>query len=292
MAKRAVYNVVTERILKLLDRGVAPWRQAWDFRCGLPQNFDSKRPYRGFNLMYLAFAQMLEGWQYPYYLTYVGARKRGWHVKKGEVGNLVVFYKLYERNETDELTGNERTRKIGVLRYYYVFNLDQIDGWSSEDLPQPAKTTRRIRTCEELISSFVDGLPAIKHGKPAYWPTRDVITLPDLCEFETEEHYYAARYHETVHATGAHHRLGRPGIVDPEQFGSEKYSFEELIAELGAAFLTAMSGISDKVIDQNAAYVQSWRDKLADNPTWIVKAASQAQKAVDYLLGTSEGGEG
>jgi len=284
MAKKNVYEIVTERILELLDQGVAPWKRAWNFRAGLPQNFDSKRPYRGFNLMYLAFVQMLEGWQYPYFLTYVAARKHGWQVKKGEVGNIVVFFKTYERTETDELTGEERTKKIGVLRYYYVFNLDQIDGWSGEDLPKPAKAVQKIRSCEGLIENFVDGLPPILHGKPAYWPTRDVITLPDLAEFETEERYYASRYHETVHATGAQQRLARPGIVEFDTFGSERYSFEELIAELGAAFLNAMSGISDPVIEQNAAYVQAWRDKLADNPTWIVKASSNAQKAVDYLL--------
>jgi len=284
MAKKNVYDIVTERILELLDQGVAPWKRAWNFRVGLPQNFDSKRPYRGFNLMYLAFSQVLEGWQYPYFLTYVAARKHGWQVKKGEAGNLVVFNKTYEQTETDELTGEAQTKRRWVLRYYYVFNLDQIDGWSSEDLPKPAKSAQAIRTCEDIIENFVDGLPPIQHGRPAYWPSRDVITLPDLAEFEIEEHYYATRFHETVHATGAQHRLARPGVVEPAQFGSEKYSFEELIAELGAAFLNAMSGISDKVIDQNAAYVKAWHDKLADNPTWIVKASSNAQKAVDYLL--------
>jgi antirestriction protein ArdC len=277
-----VYEIVTERILKLLEQGIAPWRREWDFTDGLPRNFDSRRPYKGFNLMYLAIAQMLEVWQYPYYLTYNGARRHGWHVRKGEEGNLVVFWKAQEKIEKDPITGEERIKRAGVIRYYYVFNLDQIEGWSKEDLGLQEAT--KIPTCEELITSFIPSLPEIRHGKPAYYPSRDLITLPNLDEFEEEAFYYAARFHETIHSTGAKHRLARPGIVEDNHFGDDNYSFEELVAEIGAAFLSAMSGISTQVIEHNAAYIREWIQKLKENPTWIIKASSQAQKATDYPL--------
>ena len=278
-----VYEIMTERILKLMESGELPWRREWNFSSGLPRNLDSKNHYKGYNLLYLAIAQMLEGWQYPLYLTYVGARKHGWNVKKGEKGNAVVFWKTTEVIEKDPKTGEERIKKTGLLRYYRVFNLDQIEGWRKEDLHLPERAP--IPTCEEFIASFIPGLPEIRHGAPGYYPARDVITLPNLEEFKNEAFYYTTRFHETVHATGAKHRLARPGIVETNNFGDHEYSFEELIAEIGAAFLSAMSGISSQVIEHNASYVQSWSEKLKENPTWIVKAASQAQKAADYLLG-------
>jgi antirestriction protein ArdC len=278
-----VYEIVTEKILKLLDQGITPWRREWNFKDGLPRNFDSKHHYKGYNLLYLAIAQMLEGWQYPLYLTYIGARKHGWHVRKGEEGNLVVFMKTQEKIEKDPVTGEEFTNRQSVLRYYHVFNLDQIEGWNKEDLG--LHEAIKIPTCEELIASFAPSLPEIRHGRPSYSPARDVIFMPDPTEFENEPFYYATRFHETVHATGAKHRLARPGIVEDNHFGDDQYSFEELIAEIGAAFLSAMSGISTQVIEHNAAYLKAWREKLEENVTWIVKASSQAQKAVEYLLG-------
>jgi antirestriction protein ArdC len=277
-----VYEIVTEKILKLLEQGITPWRREWNFKDGLPRNLDSKHHYKGYNLLYLAIAQMLEGWQYPLYLTYIGARKHGWHVRKGEEGNLVLFMKTQERIEKDPATGEERTKRQSVLRYYHVFNLDQIEGWNKEDLG--LHEAIKIPTCEELIASFVPSLPEIRHGRPSYSPARDVIFMPDPTEFENEPLYYATLFHETVHATGAKHRLARPGIVEDNHFGDDQYSFEELIAEIGAAFLSARSGISAQVIEHNAAYVKAWREKLEENVTWIVKASSQAQKAVEYLL--------
>jgi len=279
-----VYDIVTEQILNLLDQGVVPWHQEWDALAGMPQNIDSKRPYSGFNLMYLWFLQKIQGWSLPYYLTYNGARKHGWHVRKGEKGNLVVFWKVYQKAVKNDFTGKDEEKQARVLRYYYLFNLAQIDGWTEADLPKKNEI-EQLPTCENLINSFVAGLPEIKDGaSPVYVPSKDIIYLPPITSYNESEYFYSSRFHETVHSTGAKKRLGRPGVVDPVNFGSEKYSLEELVAEIGAAFLSAMSGISGKVLEHNASYIQTWHSKLKENPTWIVKAASQAQKAVNYLL--------
>jgi antirestriction protein ArdC len=276
-----VYEIVTDQILKLLERGVAPWQQEWSLS-GIPQNYDSKRSYRGFNLMYLWMLQQLNGWQTPYYLTFNGAQRRGWHVKKGEAGSLIVFWKLYNKTEITA-EGQEKEKQRRVLRYYYVFNLDQVEGWTEHDLPTQ-QDNAPILSCDDLIQQFTQNLPEILTGAPRYRPSTDQIFLPPIADFKAPEHYYNTRFHETLHATGAKHRLNRPGIAGDINFGSETYSFEELTAEIGAAFLSAMSGISGKVLMNNAAYVENWHGKLKANPTWIVKAASQAQKAVDYLL--------
>jgi antirestriction protein ArdC len=281
MTNTKIYEIVTDKILALLEQGITPWRQEWTTR--MPQNFDSHRPYGGFNLLYLWLVQSLQGWEYPYYLTYQSAQRHEWHVKKGEKGNIVIFWKTYERTEKDEETGEEKTRQVRLLRYYYVFNLAQIEGWTRADLPRE-KEAVKIPTCEELIESFIPSLPEILKGAPAYSPSKDKIYLPGIEEFSAEEYYYSTRYHETIHATGAQHRLARPGIVDTINFGSDRYSFEELIAEIGAAFLSAMSGISTKTEQHEAAYIKSWSEQLRKEPTWIVKAASQAQKAVNFLL--------
>ena len=159
-----------------------------------------------------------------------------------------------------------------------------MEGVRPEDLPEQDKDNQPLLSCEDLISKFIPGLPEIRAGRPSYSPKEDIIYLPDKSAFKTSVSYYSTRFHETIHSTGAAHRLNRPGVAGAINFGSESYSFEELIAEMGAAFLSAMSGISNKTQENEAAYICAWLNKLKDNPSWVIKAASQAQRAVDYLL--------
>lgn len=289
-----VFEIVTNQILDLLKQGIAPWRAEWS--TGAPKNFVTNREYRGYNALFLSFEQTFKQWSNPYYLTFRQAQERGWHVRKGEKANMVIFWKPAtqsepedeeeEAEEAQEEEPQERPRARPVLRYYYVFNLDQIEGIPESVLSalKSPSNQKPIISCEELIKSFVPGLPPILPGSPSYSPKTDTIFLPPLASFKSPEAYYATRFHETIHATGAAHRLNRPGVTDVK-FGSDNYSFEELIAEIGAAFLAALAGISTKTIEQDAAYIKHWLERLSNEPTWIIKAASQAQKAVDFLLG-------
>jgi antirestriction protein ArdC len=288
MAKKSVFDIVTEQILKLLEQGVVPWQQQWQWQNGLPQNYESKRPYTGFNLLYLSVLQQLNGWETSHFLTFRKIKEHGWHIRKGEQGNLVVFWKVTPKIVVDEATGEEKDKTQRVLRYYWVWNLAQLDGVKPEDIQDrknEAKDNQPLMSCEDLISTFLPGLPEILRGSPRYVPSTDLIFLPDKADFKSSESYYNTRFHETVHSTGATRRLNRPGVSGDIHFGSETYSsFEELIAEMGAAFLAALTGISTKTEKNEAAYIQAWLHKLQDNPTWVIKAASEAQKAVNYLL--------
>lgn len=284
MQKTSVFEVVTQQILKLLEEGTIPWHQNWQWHNGLPQNFDSKRPYSGFNLLYLSALQLKYGWEYPYYLTLKKINARGWRIQKGEKGNLVVFWKATTISEVEEDTGEVKKKTHRVLRYYWVWNVAQLVGPTPADFPDRGNDNKPLMDSEELISKFVQGLPEIKVGPPSYSPKQDIIFLPKLSDFKNPESYYGTRFHETIHATGAGHRLNRQGVAGAINFGSDTYSLEELIAEMGAAFLSALSGISPENLKDHAAYVQAWLHKLKDNPTWVVKAAAQAQKAVNYLL--------
>lgn len=278
-----VYEVVTERILAALEKGVAPWRKPWrSGPQGMPKNLISGKEYRGVNVFLLGVAPFAS----PYWLTFRQAKERGGNVRKGERGTPVVFYKTYEGKPGAD---GEKDRRF-VLRYYTVFNVEQCEGL--RDVPATPGETRtaheRIAACETVVRRYSgpDYGPRIETGSLAcYRPLTDAITMPPLESFAVREEYYSTLFHELAHSTGAKHRLDRDGITGGTTFGDHAYSFEELIAECGAAFLCGETGIDAITLDNSAAYLANWSRKLKSEPTWIVKAASAAAKAADLILG-------
>lgn len=268
-----VYEVITQRIIDSLEQGVVPWRTPW--KSVAPQNLISRKPYRGVNVFLLSAMRHTS----PYWLTFRQARSKGGNVRKGEKATPVIFWKVY--NEDDE-----KLRRF-VLRYYSVFNLDQCEGIdappgdSTDNLPfEP------IETCERIVANYPEA-PTLEEGgnQAAYSPTRDVIMMPPRESFTSEEAYYATRFHEMVHSTGHSSRLDREGITKLDAFGTHSYSYEELVAECGSAFLCGEAGILDTTFDNSAAYIKGWVSKLRSEPKWIVKAGGEAAKAADYILG-------
>jgi antirestriction protein ArdC len=269
------YEIVTEAILKQLESGVAPWRRPW--RTGMPANLVSKKEYRGINVFLLAF----QGYGSRYWLTYRQAHDVGGNVKKGEHGSKVVFWKIDEYQKENKETGETEKRKSILLRYYTVFNLEQCDGIKSPD-PQPVVSP--IESCEAIVKGMPNPPRFEQDAQACYRPSVDTVGMPARSAFNSPQGYYSTLFHELTHSTGHPSRLSREGIMNHNPFGSDEYSKEELVAEMGAAMLCGVASIESQTLDNSAAYLQAWINKLQSDSRLIISAASRAQKATDYIL--------
>lgn len=273
--KNDVYQIVTDRIIRLLESGDVPWHRPWKGGDQWPQNFVSRKVYRGINLFLLNAAN----YPSPFWLTFKQVQALGGQVKKGERSFPVVFWKVLK----EEVDGE--TKRIPFLRYHSVFNIAQCEGIHVPVIPTVETMFEPIVKCEEVVSAMPK-LPTINHqdARASYSPTLDTVSMPESKLFESSEGYYSTLFHELIHSTGHVSRLNRKGVTDPIRFGSDPYSREELVAEMGAAFICGHCGIEHKTIDQSAGYIQSWLGKLKEDRRLVVHAAVQAQKACDFIL--------
>jgi antirestriction protein ArdC len=273
------YDRITERIVALMEQGTVPWHKPWHITTGLPRNLVTKKPYRGINI----FLLMAMGYESPNWLTFRQTVQLGGNVKKGEKSCPVVFWKPME--VTDKQSGE--TEKIPLLRLYHVFNVAQCEGL--KNVPAADETAFAVTKPAQIVSQMPLP-PVIKHGmREAYYsPPNDTVGMPERKRFDTEDGYHAALFHELVHSTGHEKRLKRQSIMERNGFGSDPYCKEELVAELGSAFLCGHSGIVDRTIDNSAAYLNGWLTRLKSDGTFIVYAAAQAQKAADFILGQTQ----
>ena len=272
-----IYEQITNRIINLLTQGTVPWQKPWKARTGLPRNLVSQKPYRGINV----FLLLAMSYESPFWLTFRQALQLGGSVRKGEKSCPVVFWK--PTTIADKESGEPA--KAILARYYHVFNVAQCDGIKAGTEPV-AESIEAITAPDEIVAHMPQR-PVIKHGmaRAFYSPSEDYVGLPARERFERTEGYYATLYHELLHASGHASRLNRATLTEQAGFGSNPYCKEELIAEMGAAFLCGHAEIVERTIDNSAAYLQGWLEQLANDKTLIVSAAAQAQKAVDFILG-------
>jgi antirestriction protein ArdC len=278
--KLDVYEMVTNRIIELLEAGTVPWQKPWT-DAGVPMNLISKRPYRGINLWLL----LSLSYERNLFLTWDQLKKIGGSVNQGEHGYIVIFWKNVKK-QPEELGKDGHPKTVPMLRYYKVFNVEQCRDISKDLIPELVKhEIDPILECEAIINTMPDSPLLIFTGKQAYYDvSKDHVVLPKLKSFKTGESYYSTLFHELVHSTGHEKRLGRKSITDMNEFGSEPYSIEELIAELGSAYLCSFTGILDKGIQNSVAYINGWLDKLKNDKRFIVQASGHAQRAVDCIL--------
>jgi antirestriction protein ArdC len=276
-----VYEIITEKIISQVEQGTAPWRKPW--RTEMPMNLISGKEYRGINPFLLGPL----GYGSRFWLTYNQAAKLGGNVRRGEKSSIVTFWNIGQEKTRIDSNGNERKSKPILLKYYNVFNVEQCEGLESLRLGNSTPRVADIEACERIISEMPNRPMLAQHAQASYRPSTDTVSMPARTAFDHIENYYSTLFHELAHSTGHPSRVGRDGIEKVELFGSESYSKEELIAELGAAMLCGITGIEPATIQNSASYLQSWIKVLKGDAKLIVQAASVAQKAADFILGKS-----
>lgn len=279
-----LHSRVTDTILKALEQGVRPWLAPWTTsRITRPLRHNGE-PYRGINILMLWAAAVEHGYTSPVWMTFRQALELKAHVSKGQHGTLVVYADHFKRTDTDD-TGEEIERAIPFLKAYTVFNVAQIEGLPERFHVQPAPQLP-VRERIEAAEHFLKATGAnIHHGgdRAFYAPALDHIQLPPFEVFHDAESYYATALHELTHWTRHPSRLARD--LGRQRHGDEGYAREELVAELGAAFLCADLDIAASARDDHAAYIGAWLKILSADPRAIFEAAAHAQRATDFLHG-------
>lgn len=270
-----IYAEVTGRIIVELEKGAAPWIKPWRADATADKNVVSQKPYQGINRLILGLSSMANGFSNPAWASYKQWQSLGANVLAGSKGTKIVFFQPVTVKE-DKQTGEKSS--YALLKTYTVFNAQQTD-IPVVPTENPVVDFDPIPQCERRI--LATGA-AISHGGDAafYSPAHDRIQLPQQSSFHSVANYYATAFHELAHWTGAKHRLDRK--LEKGRFGNPEYAFEELVAEMSAAFLCADHGIAGEL--RHAGYIQSWLKALRDDKTAIFKASALAQKAASYIM--------
>ena len=280
-----LYSTVTNRIIAALEQGTPPWKCPWQKdTSSVPRNLVSGKPYRGVNFIMLSIEAMAATHADSRWLTFRQANQLGAHIRKGEHGVQIVFYKLHERDgqnraDSDAADCHDTKRVIPLLKSYTVFNASQVDGLPERlQLPPTPSMWQPLDAAESLLSASG---ATIKHcgNRAFYRPVDDTIQLPPKEAFPMPSAYYGTALHELCHWTGHSSRLNR---VLGSRHHIEAYAYEELVAEIGAAFLCAHSGLEARL--EHASYVDHWLDALRRDKRLIFVAAGAAQRAADFVL--------
>lgn len=282
MAKRDLYHEVTESIIALMEAGKTSshdWKKGMTSR-GLPMNYKTRQSYSGVNVLLLWNAACAQGYRSNYWLTFNQAKELGGHVREQAKGVLCVFFKNIEKKPAADADTPEL---IPVISPFWLFNIDQIEGIDFTevfDSTEPAPGWSRIDQAEAIL--YADGVKILEQGSRAFYrPASDEIYLPDHWRFEEATQFYAVGFHEKIHWTGAKHRLAREF---GKRFGDDAYAFEELIAELGAAFLCADVGMAPHTMSDHAGYIDSWLTVLKRDKRAIFTAAAKASEAHRFIM--------
>lgn len=290
--KKDLYTEITEKVLAALANGVLPWARCYgvteDGQREMPQNYKTKVPYTGINHLLLSLTEFVR----PYFMTYKQAEELGGQVKKGAKGTMLVIAKSYNIKKEDDGTISYIPLPYSFLKPFWVFNIADIEGIDfnlptlkrlEEEAPE-----EMLNMADQIVTDFSQGPTIVTGLQPSYNPKTDRIKLPEESTFLSRANFIKTRFHELVHATGHETRLKRKGVVEDHAMGTYEYGFEELIAEQGAAMLCQYVGINtatNRLFDNSASYIGGWVKTINADKHAIIKAASAATKAVNYILG-------
>lgn len=297
MSQNNVYQMVTDRIVAQLEQGLIPWHKPWTgvgLEDGGAVNYVSRKPYSMLN-------QMLLGREGEY-LTFKQIKERGGSIKKGAKAGVVVFFTTTTYTKREEVQEDGSTETVNVvkehlmpvLKYYNVFHIDDCEGIESKIKVEEDAGSKisPIESAEKVLNGYVEREKELQFrnniptDRAYYSPTLDLISVPMLSQYEIAEEYYSTTFHEAIHSTMPENRCNRKSEQKLAAFGSEDYSREELVAEIGSAMLCNNVGIDcEKAFKNSVAYIQGWLKKLKNDNRMIVWAASRAEKAAKYILG-------
>ena len=276
--------MVTDRIIAEMEKGIIPWQKPWNGgECCISHT--TGKPYSWLN-------QLMLGGKVGEWLTFKQCKAEGGNVKRGEKGSPVVFWSFNDKKVKDvDADGNEVIRIVRghpFLKYYTVFHIDQCEGIKPKfDKELKVYDNDPIEAAENIVKTYFDReactLNVYQSAQAFYSPSTDSVTVPQMSQYEVKEEYYSTLFHEMTHSTGHESRLAR--IVKVAAFGSEEYSKEELVAEMGAAMLVSTAGIEcEKAFRNSVGYLQGWLKALSNDNKLIVLAAGKAEAAVKYIL--------
>lgn len=277
----SIYEMVTERIIKELESNTVPWWKPWFGSRGGAYNRVSRKPYSLINQMLL---------KHPgEYATFNQWHTLGGKIRKGEKAEFVVFWKIVNM-ETEKEDGTKEVKQVPMLRYYNVFHVSQVDG--VEPLNEPFNEIEPVAEADQIIIDYVtrEQLTLVEEitDEAYYSPSRDLVHIPTKEQYTNIAEYYGTAFHELTHSTGHTKRLNRLTTGVKAAFGGEEYSKEELVAEIGSANMLNLLGLeTSKSFQNSTAYIKSWLKVLRGDSKIIISAASKAEKAVNYILGTT-----
>ena len=271
-----LYDEVTTTILSQIEKGTLPWRKPWSAKGTVPFNPFSKNNYQGVNFAYLSAVVDAKAYNTPQFATYKQVNENGGQVRKGEKSSVVCFWKILKRKRDDDPT---KTETFPILRYYRVFNLDQVEGIEPVTVEEELPEHERDTNAEMFIANVGATVHERKQDRAYYSAVQDEIVVPKLEQFESPGSYYATLLHEHVHWTAHETRLNRELS---KRFGDEAYAAEELVAELGATMLCAQLQLNPE-IEGHASYIDGWHSVLSRDPKAIFKASTLAKQASEFL---------
>lgn len=272
-----IYQTITDRIINQLEKGLIPWEKTWSGVSGGAFNRISRKPYSLLNQMLLSHSGE--------YATFKQWQNLGGHIRKGAKAEMVVYWNIIEKEEIDK-DGEKVVVGIPILKYYNVFHISDVEG--VEPLEKPFSDVQPVENAEQLINDYVTrehiNYKEVVSDKAYYSPITDSIVVPTKKQYQNVNDFYATAFHEITHSSGNKSRLNR--ITSIAAFGSQEYSKEELVAEIGSATLMNLLNLeTSKTFRNTAAYIQSWLRVLKNDKRFIVSAASKAEKAVNFILG-------
>ncbi|MFM9950915.1 MAG: ArdC family protein [Saprospiraceae bacterium] len=295
-----LYEVVTNKIIGMIEQGVAPWRKTWS-TYGLARNYGTNHIYTGINLILMNNTLH----PIPYFMTFKQVKEQGGRVRSGAKAEMVYYFNIYYKDAYDHTltkeeaglrrNGGDEIQVLKFIRYYNVFNIADIEGIQFEIPEVQLKPNEKIARCEKIIEVMPNPptINRINGNKAFYSPAHDYVNIPSIEQFDSAEDYYTTFFHELIHSTGHASRLGRVEVMNHQTFGSNPYSREEIVAEMGASFLCSSVQIDyDGIIENSASYLDGWLKVLREDSKFIFKAAAEAQKAADYILNWKLGESG
>ncbi len=292
ITRRDLYQEVTDKIIRLIEQGVASWRRTWS-TYGLARNYATGHIYTGINLILMNNTSH----SIPYFMTFNQVQERGGKIRKGAKAEMVIYFNVYYKDGNDQTLSREQARTssdhgeeiqiLKFIKYYNVFNIADIEGIDSEISEIELKPNEKIAVCECIIDQMPNRpeVRILEGNRAFYSPTYDFVTTPPIRQFESSGAFYATFFHELIHSTGHSSRLAREEVMNPQVYGTKPYGREELVAEMGASFLCSTAQIDyDDIMENNAAYLAGWIGILKEDNKIIFKAAAEAQKAADFIL--------
>lgn len=302
--KNVVYKMITDKVIEGLKNDGLKWFKPWKNKDGeyvMPKSYTSKECYSGINYWMLSAAIRHYGWESSEFITFKQASALGGKIKKGAKSQEVVYYsvmyfhndKCYKSLKALQNAGLTPKTK-GVTEYWHplyfrVFNLDQTEGVEMVDLDKVKEEPNifeSIPNADKVYDNY-NNAPKLVHDRPQafYNPSKDLVNMPTPKSFVDSDSYYKTLFHELVHSTGHKSRLNREGVTGIVNFGTETYSKEELVAEIGSLFLVEVAGLNPKDnVNNSQAYINGWCKALKDNEKWVLQASSQAQKSIKLIL--------